>query len=231
MELQLSAFAAPDAIQQTGFDFPVSLTEKYRPHALDQFVGLDKVKRIAANLIAHPRSSAWLFLGPSGTGKTSMGLAIAELLPAELHLIPSQECNLANIDRVRQTCQYVPRMRDSGQPCNWHLVLADEIDQLTPAAQISLLSKLDSTNFFPNTIFIGTCNATDRLEPRFLSRFHVVEFSSYGIAGQVAELLADVWRKNVAADVPAPNFARIVKDSSNNVREALMRLETEIMAA
>jgi DNA polymerase III delta prime subunit len=160
-----------------------------------------------------------------------MGLALADLMPAELHLIPSQECNLANIERVRQTCQYVPRNLDDGRPCRWHLVLADEIDQLTPAAQISLLSKLDSTNFFPNTIFIGTCNATDRLEPRFLSRFHTVEFSSYGIAGQVSELLAKVWSQKVAANVPAPNFQRIVKDSSNNVREALMRLEVEIMAA
>jgi replication-associated recombination protein RarA len=231
MELQLFASPAPDAAMQCGFDFPVSLTEKYRPRSLDQFVGLDKVKRIAANLIAQPKASAWLFLGPSGTGKTSMALAMAEMMPAELHLIPSQECNLANIERVRQICQYVPRNLDDGRACRWHLVLADEIDQLTPAAQISLLSKLDSTNFFPQTIFIGTCNATDRLEPRFLSRFHVVEFSSYGIAGQVAELLAKVWGENVAPDAPAPNFARIVKDSSNNVREALMRLEVEIMAA
>jgi len=232
MELQLTSYAAaPNAALQAGFDFPVSLTEKYRPRSLDQFVGLDKVKKIAANLIAAPRSSAWLFLGPSGTGKTSMGLAIAEAMPAELHLIPSQECNLANIDRVRMMCQYVPRNLDDGRPCRWHLVLADEIDQLTPAAQISLLSKLDATNFFPQTIFIGTCNATDRLEPRFLSRFHVVEFSSYGIAGQVAELLASVWQQNVAADVPAPNFARMVKDSANNVRAALMALEVEIMAA
>jgi putative ATPase len=231
MELQLFSSPAPDAALQAGFEFPVSLTEKYRPRALDHFVGLDKVKKIAANLIANPRASAWLFLGPSGTGKTSMALAMAELMPAELHLIPSQECNLANIERVRQICQYVPRNLDDGRPCRWHLVLADEIDQLTPAAQISLLSKLDSTNFFPNTVFVGTCNATDRLEPRFLSRFHVVEFSSYGIAGQVAELLAKVWAENVAPDAPAPNFARIVKDSSNNVREALMRLEVEIMAA
>jgi DNA polymerase III delta prime subunit len=60
---------------------------------------------------------------------------------------------------------------------------------MTPAAQVSLLSKLDATNFPPNTIFIFTCNATDRLEPRFLSRCHVIDFSSYGISAEASQLL------------------------------------------
>ena len=218
--------AAAPAPVQCGLEFPKSLTEKYRPRALDQFCGLDKAKKIARRLIAAPKESAWFFLGPSGTGKTSLGLALAELIPAELHHLPSQECNLANIERVRQTCQYFPA---SGYRC--HLVLADEIDQLSPAAQISLLSKLDSTNFFPNTIFIGTANSTDRLEPRFLSRFHVIEFSSYGMAAPAVELLTKVWNAETAPDAPAPNFARMVKESNNNVRESLMRLETEIMCS
>jgi replication-associated recombination protein RarA len=225
MENEAMMFGGDAAAQQAGFQFPQQLTEKYCPRAVNQFVGLDKVKRFAENLIRAPRESAWLFVGPSGTGKTSMGLAIAAALQAELHKIPSQECNLENIERVRRTCQYVPMAQ-----CKWHCVLADEIDQLTGPAQISLLSKLDQTNFFPNTVFIGTCNSVDRLEPRFLSRFHIIEFSSYGIASQVTALLASIWQQE-CPEKPAPNFARIVKDSANNVRAALMSLETEIMCA
>lgn len=115
--------------------------------------------------------------------------------------------------------------------CNWHLVLVDEADQMTPAAQVSLLSKLDATNFPPNTIFIFTCNGTDRLEPRFLSRCHVIEFSSYGISAEASQLLETIWNQETSNASDRPNFARIVKDSANNVREALMKLETEIMCA
>jgi len=208
---------------QTGFDFPASLTEKYRPKTIEEFVGLDKPKQIARKLAANPFPSAWMFIGPSGTGKTSLALAIAAAIPAELHHIPSQECNLDNIERVRRTCQYVPIAG-----CKFHLVLIDEADQMSSAAQVSLLSKLDATNFPPNTIFIFTCNSNERLEPRFLSRLHVIEFSSYGISSQVASLLQAIWQKEAGNSEP-PNFARIVKDSANNVRESLMKLETELM--
>jgi replication-associated recombination protein RarA len=214
------------ADSQPSIAFPAALTERYRPRTVSEFIGLDKPKRLAAKLAAQPFESAWLFLGPSGTGKTTLALAIAEMMPAELHHIPSQECNLENIERVRATCQYVPR---SG--CRMHLVLADEADQMSHAAQVSLLSKLDATNFPPNTIFIFTANATDRLEPRFLSRLRTVDFSSYGIASDAAALLQSIWEREAPADAKAPNFARIVKDANNNVREALMKLETELLLA
>lgn len=210
---------------QNGFAFPQSLTEKYRPRTIADFVGLDKPKKILSKLAAQPYESAWLFVGPSGTGKTTIAQALASAIPAELHHIPSQECNLDNIERVRRTCQYVPMAG-----CKFHLVLVDEADRMSDAAQISLLSKLDSTNYPPKTIFVFTCNATDRLEARFLSRLRTIEFSSYGISSDAASLLARIWEQETGG-ASAPNFARIVKDSSNNVRESLMRLETEIMAS
>lgn len=221
----MDLFAATQTTPQAGFSFPSLLTEKYRPREIAGFVGLDKPKRVLSKLAAKPFESAWLFVGPSGTGKTTMAQALAAAIPAELHHIPSQECNLDNIERVRRTCQYVPMAG-----CRMHLVLVDEADRMTDAAQISLLSKLDSTNFPPNTIFVFTCNATDRLEARFLSRLQTLEFSSYGISGDAAALLSRVWDAE-ADGAPAPNFARIVKDSSNNVRESLNRLQTELMAA
>jgi replication-associated recombination protein RarA len=217
----ISLFAT---ISQQDFPFPASLAEKYRPTSIDDFAGLDKPKRILRKWIQAPSLRNWLFVGPSGTGKTSMGLAIAASLRAELHHIPSQDCNLETLQRVRKTCHYVPM---AGKQL--HLVLIDEADRMTDAAQVALLSELDGTDASPNTIWIFTCNAVERFEQRFLSRLIQVEFSSYGMSSDATELVARVWRQETGLD-SGPNFQRIVKEANNNVREALMKLETEILA-
>jgi replication-associated recombination protein RarA len=208
----------------TTLPFPMSLSEKYRPHAIADFVGLDKPKCVLSKFAANPYSSGWIFIGPSGVGKTTMALALAEMLRAELHHIPSQRCNVANVEDVIRQCWYVPT---SG---GFHLVLVDEADKMSNAAQLHFLSKLDATAFPPQTIFVFTCNATDGLEPRFLSRTRQIEFSSYGLASEATRLLECIWQRE-ANGASAPNFARIVKESSNNVRDALMCLETELLAS
>lgn len=222
----MNLFGPESSDSQSSIQFPVSLTERYRPRTLDAFVGLDKPKKLCTRLAAEPRESAWLFKGASGTGKTTMALALAEMIPAELHHIPSQECNLATLQRVIDTCHYVPRAG-----CKFHLILIDEADQMSAAAQLYLLSKTDSTARPPQTIIIGTCNATDRLEDRFLSRFGIIEFSSYGLAKDAASLLEQVWNSEAPQGATAPNFARIVKEANNNVRASLMQLETELLLA
>jgi hypothetical protein len=109
-------------------------------------------------------------------------------------------------------------------------VLVDEADWMSNAAQLHFLSKLDATAFPPQTVFVFTCNTTDGLEMRFLSRTRQIEFSSYGLASEATRLLEGIWQRE-ANGASAPNFARIVKESSNNVRDALMTLETELLAS
>ena len=64
---------------------------------------------------------------------------------------------------------------------------------MTNAAQLALLSKLDSTDPVPYTIWIFTANDTERLERRFLSRCKTLEFSSYGMAAEIVPYLDKVW--------------------------------------
>ena len=202
--------------------FPQSFSEKYRPVALSDFIGLDKPRKILSKLIENPFASAWLFVGPSGTGKTSIALALAAEIHAELIHIPSQHCTVAELEESLRMTQYMPM-----QGKKFWLVLVDEADQMTDKAQLALLSKLDATGMRDNCIFIFTCNATDRLESRFLSRCRVLEFSSYGLNGNLVELLRRIWvaESNGAAE---PNWKTLT--AGNNVRECLHRLELELMA-
>ncbi len=215
----------PGSQSQVGFAFPAALTEKYRPHSFAEFVGLDKPKRILAKLADAPYPSAWRFVGPPGVGKTTMALAFCEAIHGELHHVPSQKCNVETLEDVIRQCHYVPSTGKS-----LHVILIDEAHKMSKPAQLHLLSKTDATAFPPNTIFIFTFNTVDGLEDAFLSRTREIIFQSHGIAEQAASLLERIWQAE-AGDAEKPNFLRIVRDSQNNVRDALNTLETEILAA
>ena len=210
---------------QAGLSFPASLSEKYRPHDLADFVGLDKPKKVLQKFAQSPfPNAAFLFVGPSGTGKTSMALALCEAIGGELHHIPSQSCNVACVEDVVRQCHYVPRNN------TLHVVLVDEADQMSPAAQLCFLSKLDGTAFPPQTVFIFTANDTERLQDRFLSRCMTLQFSSHGMAKDIAGLLESVWVAEAGQDTDKPNFLRMAQDSRNNVRDAVNSLQVELLA-
>jgi replication-associated recombination protein RarA len=115
---------------QADLAFPQCLTEKYRPTRIADFIGLERPKKVLSAFRKRPTSGAWLFVGPSGVGKSTMALALAEELQAELHKIPSQKCNAQTIDDTVRHCWYAPMMAGG-----FHVVLADEADQMTNAAQ------------------------------------------------------------------------------------------------
>jgi len=208
----------------TTLNFPQPLTEKYRPRRVQDFIGLQKPKAILGRFAQKPYASAWLFLGESGVGKTTMALALAEQVHGELHHVPSRSCDLETVENLTRICHYVPLAG------GFHLVLVDEADQMTLAAQHAFLSKLDATAFPPQTIFIFTANSTRYLEDRFLSRCRQLEFSGHNIGRELPGYLRRIWlaetgKKNTL------DFSALAGKAENNVRDAIGRLELEILGA
>jgi len=210
-------------VSAPSFEFPISLSEKYRPRTIADFAGLEKPRKIITKFADKPYPSAWLFVGPPGVGKTSMAQALCSQINGELTHIPSQKCTVAAIEDACHHCHFVPL--NGGM----HVVLIDEGDRMTPAAQLALLSKLDATGFPPNTVFIFTANSVENLEARFLSRCRVLEFSSYGMSDAICEYLDRVWHSE-GGNGNCPNLKRLAAETHNNIREALMRLEIELMS-
>lgn len=176
---------------QHGIEYPKPLTEKYRPAKVADFVGLNDAKKVLTNLLTKQRNAALLFVGPPGTGKTTITMAFANELPGALHHIPAQKCDVSAIDDLSSKLAYCP---SKGR---FHVVLVDECDQMTDKAQLALLSKLDAAANLkpcfgggfelgkpPEVIWIFTCNgrgesqteAPTSLLPRFLGRCGVVAF-------------------------------------------------------
>jgi replication-associated recombination protein RarA len=194
---------------------------------LASFVGLNKPRKILEAFIKRPFESAWLFVGPSGCGKTTMAMAIAEELKAEVHSIPSKSCDLEAVEKVAYMCHFAAFNFTTGLPAPYHVVICDEADQITLAAQHSLLSKLDSTAMLPKTVWFFTCNSITAFEGRFLSRCRVLVFDKDTLEGEIEDYLRRIYKKE-GGRYPL-DFEAIAKASSYNVRDALNKMEVELM--
>jgi replication-associated recombination protein RarA/predicted DNA-binding transcriptional regulator AlpA len=202
----------------------IPLTDRYQPKRLSEFVGLDRPKAILGKFAANPYPSAWLLLGPSGLGKTSAALALAAEIGAEVHHIASKTCDMAAVDAVCHKCHYIPM-----SPNHFHMVIVDESDQMSSAAQLAFLSKLDGTAPVPDTVFLFTANDTSLLKDRFLSRCRLVKFTTDGLESAGISFLREIYLKEAPAGQAEPDYAAILKQSDLNIRAALMALEVEIL--
>jgi replication-associated recombination protein RarA len=246
--------------EQSGLNFPMPLSEKYRPRHIRDFAGLGEVKRVLAGLVRAPRPCGLLLVGAPGVGKTSVGMALAEDLPGTLCHISSQKCDVGTLDQLSERFQYYPSRG------RWWVSLVDEADQMTEKAQLRCLSLLDSTSWLrprfgggfeqgtpPPVIWVFTCNGVGAnqtgipaaFEKRFLSRCIVLKFPPLGVE-ELAKHLHQVWLRETAERVfsnlpglqnyeglqPMPDFRAIAQECYGlSVRDALMKLEVLLLGA
>jgi hypothetical protein len=155
---------------------------------------------------------------------------VADQIGAEVRHLGSRQCNFETLEQLCFDCQCVPIFRAlAGSPRALWFIIVDEVDQITETAQYLLLSKLDSTQEVPNTVFVFTCNSTNKLEARFVSRCIHLDFSTYGMSKQIVEFLEKVWCLE-GGDGVAPDWERVVRDKGSNVRDCLLYLEAELLS-
>lgn len=180
---------------------PMNLTEKYRPKTLADVRGQGYIVHSLSEFASAPHSTAFIFAGPTGVGKTSAAFALANDLGIDrfwgfIH-VRAGENNADSIDDVLRQLRLAC-------PCGsgWKMVLVDEADYMSAKAKNLWLSILEDLP--PKSIVIFTTNSLEKFETRFVDRCEKFVFGANGstLRQDGEDLVASIWRAEAAPGTP-----------------------------
>jgi len=191
----------------------MSLCEKYRPKNWDEIIGQDEIveslkEREEGNL-------HMLFLGPAGTGKTSVAIVYA----TENNL-PIEELNASDergIDVIRGKIKRLSKIKGR------RIILLDEADNLTGDAQQALRRTMETTK---SCIFILCGNYSDKLIDPIKSRcaeYHFDRISDKQILKRLL-FIAKSEGMQITSD-SKDGFIELVKQCNGDLRKAINTFE------
>lgn len=153
-----------------------ALTVKYSPQQLSDVVGQPAALSQLRSFAARPFSTAFVFHGPTGVGKSCAAKALAlELGCSEeyagcggLQEIPSGKQDGRAVEDLLRQLRLRP-MFGSG----WKVAIINEADGMTPQAEAIWLDGLEALP--PKTVVVFTTNELWRLSRRLIGRCELIE--------------------------------------------------------
>jgi DNA polymerase III gamma/tau subunit len=118
-----------------------SLLTKYRPKTFKEVIGQAPIVRSLEAAIKSKAGKAFLFVGPSGTGKTTLARIVSDRLGCGKDIVEVDAASATGIDDMRQvTASAVYRPMDGAVGRGY---IIDEMHMLSKAAVTSLLKSLE----------------------------------------------------------------------------------------
>ncbi len=217
------------------------IARKYRPQRFADVVGQEHVTQTLANAIAQNRiAHAYLFVGPRGTGKTTLARIFAKCLnctdgpkvdfpdddPRAVEITEGRSMDVLEIDgasnrgidevrELRETVKYVPATS------RFKIYIIDEVHMLTKEAFNALLKTLEEPPAHVKFMFATT--EPEKILPTILSRcqrFDLRRISSALIVKHLSEIAK---KENVQIDDAA--LHAIARGADGGMRDAESTLD------
>jgi replication-associated recombination protein RarA len=213
---------------------PGPLTERYRPLTLADISGQEGVVGVLSRFAQHPYSTAYLFDGETGTGKTSAALALANALGCDLakqefggvYVIASGE---QSADSVRETCRMMYNAPWHGS--GWKVVIVNEADRMSSPAETVWLDRLEALP--PKTVVIFTTNYAGKLSQRFVDRCTRLTFESGAekLRASATQFASAIWKSETGRKPDAARIQQIVQSVEANGQISFRRLVQALTVA
>ena len=202
----------------------VSLAVKYRPKCWEDVTEQSVVKDILENQVRTKTvQSAYLFTGPSGTGKTTSARIFASMInDGKGNPIEVDAASNSGVDNIRQIIEDAKRKPLDAE---YKIFIVDECHSLSDSSWQALLKTLEEPPKF--TIFIFCTTNPEKIPATILSRVQRFQFNKISNAGIYDRLsmivINELSYDNLTVEKEALEF--IAKVSSGGMRDAITLLD------
>jgi DNA polymerase III delta prime subunit len=147
--------------------------EDYRPKTVQECVLPDLVKKQVQGMILSGSMPHLLFTGTAGTGKTSLGKAIANEIGSEFIIYNGSDGSL-NIDELREGVSDFAQTVNVDGSDKFKVIIIDEADGLSKSIQDALRNAMEK--YSNGCRFILTANYPDKISEALQSRCARIDF-------------------------------------------------------
>ena len=210
-----------------------SLYEKYRPRSLDDVVGQEKAVRTlrALGRRGFGGRALW-FTGKSGQGKTTLAKIVAGEVADPINIIETvgRALTPAQLERMREQWHYCAM----GERPGYALIVNEAHGLAKPAIEylLNILEEMASGRF-GNVIILFTTTTdgqayfedTQLDAGPFVSRVITVSLAQTGLAQAFAQRALQIAEKEGLNGREIEHYVRLAKDTRNNLRAMLQRIE------
>jgi putative ATPase len=140
-----------------------NLANRVRPNKLQQIIGQTHLIQILAKMVQQQQVYSMILHGPSGTGKTTIALALMEELQLRYRLVNATTTNKKELDSIFEEASLFPGI----------IVIVDEIHRLNKDKQDLFLSHIEANRII--LIGLTTINPYFSINPALRSRVLLLE--------------------------------------------------------